>query len=88
LFLGGLMTSTEAHQAGARLLLSGPWAAPFWVFVVASGILLPLVLQFLQAQRRIQATVIPALLVIGGGLALRLILVSAGQASHWSIALH
>lgn len=88
LFLGGLMTSTGAHQRGAQLLLTGPWAAPFWVFVVGTGILLPLALQFLQAQRRIQQTIIPALLVLGGGLALRLILVAAGQASHWSLALN
>ncbi|MBL9207617.1 MAG: polysulfide reductase NrfD [Opitutaceae bacterium] len=87
LFFGGLMTSTLAHQTGARLLLTGPWAAPFWVFVVGSGILLPLLLQFLQAQRRIQSTWVPALLVLGGGLALRFILVGAGQASHWSVAL-
>lgn len=87
LFLGGLMTSTAAHQQGALLLLTGPWAASFWVFVVSLGILFPLVLQFMQAQRRIQQTVIPAILVICGGLALRLILVAAGQASHWSVAL-
>ncbi len=87
LYLGGLMTSTAAHQDAAHLLLNGPWAAPFWVIVVTSGILLPLILQFLQAQRRIQSTVIPALLVLGGGLALRIILVNAGQASHWAAVL-
>lgn len=87
LFLGGLMTSTGAHQAGARLLLTGPWAASFWVFVVGIGILIPLTLQFLHAQRRIQQTIVPAILVLGGGLALRLILVAAGQASHWAAAL-
>lgn len=86
LYLGGLMTSTAAHQAGAKLLLTGPWASPFWVFVVATGILLPLSLQFLQAQRRIKATLVPAVLVLGGGLALRIILVAAGQASHWAVA--
>ncbi len=88
LFLGGLMTSTGAHQAGALLLLTGAWAAPFWVFVVGCGILLPLTLQFLQAQRRIRPTVVPAVLVLCGGLALRFILVAAGQASHWTVALH
>ena len=88
LFLGGLMTSTAAHQRGAQLLLTGPWAAPFWVLVIGTGLLLPLIIQFLQAQRKIRPTVIPALLVLCGGLALRLILVSAGQASHWAIALH
>lgn len=88
LFFGGLMTSTQAHQDGARLLLTGPWAAPFWVFVVGTGILLPLTLQFLQAQRRIRATVVPAVLVLCGGLILRIILVGAGQASHWAVALN
>ena len=87
LYLGGLMTSTAAHQSAAHLLLNGPWAAPFWVLVVVSGILLPLGLQFLQAQRRIQSTLVPALLVLGGGLALRIILVAAGQASHWAAVL-
>lgn len=88
LFFGGLMTSTAAHQAGARLLLTGPWAAPFWVFVVGTGILLPLTLQFLQAQHRIRATLVPAVLVLCGGLILRFILVSAGQASAWAATLH
>ncbi len=88
LFLGGLMMSTEAHQNGAKLLLTGPWAASFWVFVVGLGILVPLVLQFLQTQHRIRSTVVPAVLVLCGGLALRIILVAAGQASHWTIAVN
>ena len=88
LLLGGLMTSTAAHQAGAKLLLNGPWASPFWVFVVGLGIVLPLVLQFLQAQQRIRPTVVPALLVLCGGLALRFILIGAGQASHWAAVLN
>jgi formate-dependent nitrite reductase membrane component NrfD len=88
LFFGGLMTSTQAHQNGARLLLTGSWAAPFWVLVVGAGILLPLTLQFLQARRRIQVTIVPAVLVLCGGLFLRIILVAAGQASHWAVALN
>jgi protein NrfD len=83
LFLLGLLTSTEAHQQAARLLLSGPYAAVFWVFVVALGILLPLLLQHLELQKKIRHSLIPALLVVGGGLALRFIMVYAGQASHW-----
>ena len=41
----------------------------------------------LQAQRRIQSTVIPALLVLCGGLALRFFLVAAGQATNWAAVL-
>ena len=55
----------------------------FWVVVVGLGILLPLLLQGLMAAHRIAHTVVPALLVIGGGLALRFVIVSAGQYSHW-----
>ncbi|MEZ5275753.1 MAG: NrfD/PsrC family molybdoenzyme membrane anchor subunit [Opitutaceae bacterium] len=83
LFLIGLVTASEVHLRAARLLLTGPYAAVFWVFVIGMGILLPLILQFLQAQHRIRSTIVPALLVIMGGLVLRFVMVYAGQASHW-----
>ena len=40
-------------------------------------------LQALMASHRIPHTVIAPLLVISGGLALRFVIVSAGQYSHW-----
>jgi protein NrfD len=83
----GLVSSTAAHQAAAALLISGPWALLFWVGVIGVGILLPLVLQFLQAEKWIPSTVVPALLVLGGGLLLRWIIVYAGQESGWNLAL-
>ena len=52
------------------------------------GILLPLVLQTLELENRIQHTLAPAMLVVFGGLALRFILVFAGQQSHWLQALN
>ena len=87
LFLIGHLTSTAVHQEAASLLLSGTYAAVFWVFVIAFGILLPLLLQTLELQNRIRHTVAPAVLVIFGGIALRFILVYAGQQSHWFNAL-
>jgi len=83
LYLIGLLSSSEVHLRAAQLLLTGPYAAVFWVFVIGMGILLPLVLQFLQAQQRIRHTIVPALLVLFGGLLLRFVMVSAGQSSHW-----
>jgi formate-dependent nitrite reductase membrane component NrfD len=88
LFIVGLLSSTEVHQRAVELILTGPYAAAFWVLVVGCGLLLPLTLQFLQAQHRIRSTIVPALLVICGGLALRVILVAAGQASAWVVATH
>ncbi len=83
LILVGLLTASSVHRAAAGLLLGGPYTAVFWVFVVGLGILLPLLLQTLMASHRIAHTVIAPLLVIAGGLALRFVIVSAGQYSQW-----
>ncbi len=88
LFLLGHLTSTAVHRQAAGLLLTGPYAAPFWVFVVGLGILIPLLLQTLELTHRIRHTLAPAVLVLFGGIALRVILVAAGQESHWFHALN
>jgi formate-dependent nitrite reductase membrane component NrfD len=84
LMLIGLLTASAVHANAAHLLLGGPYTAVFWVFVVGLGILLPLLLQTLMASHRIPHTVVAPLLVIGGGLALRFVIVYAGQYSHWT----
>jgi formate-dependent nitrite reductase membrane component NrfD len=83
LLLIGLVSTTAAHQNAATLLLSGPYAWPFWGLVVALGIVVPFALQALELRHRIPHTVAPALLVLVGGFALRWILVDAGQASSF-----
>lgn len=83
LVLIGHMSSSAAHQHAASLLLTGSWAAPFWVLVIGMGIVIPLILQTLELFDRIRHTIAPSLLVLFGGLALRFILVYAGQDSHW-----
>ena len=83
LFLIGLVSSTEAHLRAAGLVLGGPWSALFWVGVIGLGIVLPLTIQLLAVQHRVAHTPIAPLLVIGGGLALRFVIVQAGQVSHW-----
>ena len=83
LFLVGQLSSTGTHRMAAALLLSGAYAAVFWVFVVGLGIVVPLILQTLELFGRIGHTLAPSLLVLFGGLALRFILVYAGQQSHW-----
>ena len=53
----------------------------FWVGVVAVGIVIPLVMQLLEMSHRLRHTIVPAVLVLAGGFALRWVLVNAGQAS-------
>jgi formate-dependent nitrite reductase membrane component NrfD len=83
LLLIDLASSTAAHAEAARLFLGGPYTAVFWVGVVGLGILLPLVVQSLAVAHRIAQTPIAPVLVMLGGLALRFVIVSAGQHSHW-----
>ncbi len=83
LFLIGLTTSGAAHAAAAALVLGGPFTAVFWVGVVGLGIVVPLVIQSLAVAHRVAHTPIAPILVMGGGLALRFVIVLAGQASHW-----
>jgi protein NrfD len=83
LLLVGLATSTAAHGEAVGLLFSSPYALPFWVGVVLLGIVVPIALQALELGHRIPHTVLPAVLVLGGGFALRWVLVNAGQASHF-----
>jgi len=83
MLLIGLASSTEAHAEAARLVLGGPFTAVFWIGVVGLGIVLPLVIQSLAVTQRIIHTPIAPILVMLGGLALRFVIVYAGQYSHW-----
>lgn len=84
LFLLGLLSGSAPQVEAARLVLGGPFTAPFWVFVVGLGIAIPLLIQLLAARHVIQHTPVAPMLVMAGGLALRWIIVSAGQVSHWA----
>jgi len=77
-----LQTSSASHLAAAALIVSGPYAWAFWGVVVALGVLVPMALQGLELRHRIPHTVVPALLVLVGGFALRWVMVNAGQTSH------
>jgi formate-dependent nitrite reductase membrane component NrfD len=82
LLLMSLATSTLSQIEAAKLLFAGKYGLVFWVGVIAVGILVPIVLQALELSHRIPHTVIPAVLVLVGGFALRWVLVNAGQASE------
>lgn len=81
----GFLASTQVHIDAARLFLGGPYTASFWIFVVALGLLLPAVIEFLEMRGKVLTTRIPALLVLSGGLLLRFIIVEAGQVSRWIV---
>ncbi|MCU0252589.1 MAG: polysulfide reductase NrfD [Vicinamibacterales bacterium] len=83
LFVLGLLAGSAQQVEAARLLLGGPFTALFWVFVVGLGIVIPLIIQLLAVRHWIQHTPIAPIMVMAGGLALRWVLVLAGQVSRW-----
>lgn len=78
----GLLSGSASQIAAVDILMSGNYAVLFWGGVIAFGIVLPFLLQSLQLAHRIPHTIIPAILVLVGGFALRWVMVNAGQASH------
>ncbi len=84
LFLVGLLSSTEVHITAAKSIISGDYAPFFWVFVMGMGIILPLIIQLLAVNHKIQHTPVAPIMVIIGGLFLRFVIVYAGQYSHWT----
>jgi formate-dependent nitrite reductase membrane component NrfD len=80
----GLLASTQVQIEAARMFLGGSYTAPFWVFVVLLGMVIPAILETMELRKSHIPVIIPAVLVIGGSLILRFIIVNAGQVSSWS----
>ncbi len=81
LLLVGLSTSGEAGRLAAHGFLGGPWTAVFWSLVVIMGLLVPLVMELLEARRHLHVVALVPTLILAGGFALRWILLAAGQSS-------
>lgn len=79
----GFLASTQVHVEAAELFLGGEYTAVFWIFVVGLGLIIPLIIEILEARGYHVSARIPALLVLFGGLILRFIVVDAGQTSRW-----
>lgn len=79
----GFLASTQVHIEAAFLFLGGPYTASFWIFVVALGLVFPLIIEILEIRGYHVSVKIPAILVLMGGLILRFIVVDAGQTSRW-----
>ncbi len=79
----GFLASTQVQIEAANMFLGGQYTAPFWIFVVIIGMILPAVLEFLELRKFHIPAVIPVVLVLFGSLMLRFIISYAGQMSRW-----
>lgn len=79
----GFLAGSEVQIQAANLFLGGQFTAPFFVFVIALGLLLPALLEILELIGYKVPIVIPAILVLLGGLIFRFIMVEAGQITRY-----
>lgn len=79
----GFKASTEVQIDAANLFLGGSYTAPFWIFVVALGMIVPAILEILELRHIKIPVVIPVVLVLFGSIMLRFIIAYAGQLSRW-----
>jgi protein NrfD len=79
----GFLASTQVQIDAAHLFLGGPYTTPFWIFVVSLGLVIPAILEILEIRKFHIPVVVPAALVLFGGIMLRFIIAFAGQTSRW-----
>jgi len=79
LWFAALASGSAPSQAAARLFFGGAYTAAFWTLVVALGLVTPVAAEWLERRHGAIPGRAAAVLVLVGGLALRWIVVDAGQ---------
>ena len=85
LFVINLATGTEQHLQALDSITGGPYTLVFWVLFVGLGLLVPLLLEFLEIRglaRRV--AIVAPVLVLLGGYVLRQVMIDIGQESTWT----
>lgn len=79
----GFRASTQVQIEASELFLGGPYTAPFWIFVVVLGMVIPAILEIMELRNKKIPVYLPVGLVLFGSLMLRFIIAYAGQFSRW-----
>ena len=79
----GFKAGSEAQINAANLFLGGSFTAPFFTFVVLLGLIFPAILEILELRGVKVPIVIPAILILLGGLIFRFLIVEAGQITRY-----
>jgi formate-dependent nitrite reductase membrane component NrfD len=81
--LMGFLAGSEVQIDAANLFLGGKFTAPFFTFVVLLGLIFPATLEILELKGYKLPVIIPAILVLIGGLIFRFLIVEAGQITRF-----
>ncbi len=83
LLIVDLSTGVQLHLNAISMIIGGSFTFAFWVYFVAMGLSIPLLLKTRELRGGQGLTFLAPLLVLFGGYMLRYITVEAGQASAW-----
>ena len=79
----GFLAGPEVQVEAAKLFISGEFAFPFWGIVVFIGLVVPVILEIMELRGAKIPAAIPAILILIGGLMLRIIMVEAGEITRY-----
>jgi formate-dependent nitrite reductase membrane component NrfD len=79
----GFQASTQVQIDAAHIFLGGDLTAPFWIFVVLLGMLVPAALEIMELRNFKIPVVIPVALILFGSFMLRWLISNAGQLSRY-----
>jgi protein NrfD len=79
----GFLAGSEVQINAAHLFLGGQFTVSFFVFVIVLGLIFPATLEVLELLGYKVPIVIPAILILMGGLIFRFIMVEAGQITRY-----
>jgi len=79
----GFKAGSEASINAANLFLGGSFTGPFFAFVVLLGLIFPAILEILELKGYKVPVIVPAALILIGGLIFRFLIVEAGQITKY-----
>lgn len=83
-WLVGLASGGTATRQAAHAVLGGPYTTAFWLLVMGFGLAAPLLAEWMERRGGHVPGRLAAFMVLAGGLALRWIIVFAGQHTGWA----
>ncbi len=79
----GYWAGSEVQLEAMQLLVNGDFTVMFFVFVIILGLIFPAVLEIIELKGYKVPVMVPALLVLLGGLIFRFVMVEAGQITRY-----
>ena len=79
----GMYAGSEVQLEAMNILINGEFTVMFFVFVIILGLIFPALIEGVELMGFKVPVVIPALLILMGGLIFRIVMVEAGQLTRY-----